>query len=155
MTTRRSKHWGLPVITSSLVAVAVVAWVFWTSSACRAAISETAHNLLLDARVSGNIESLDKGLRGAPDHTIFDLQQGVFAKASQWHEYGVGFGAELGVVDEGRPAWWMAEWPQPVQVNLIALSGTYENQPQPATGWKIEFRRDGQWITHARRRRLV
>ena len=150
MTTRRSEHWGLPVITSSLVAVAVVAWVFWTSSACRAAISVTARNLLLDARVSGNIESLDKGLRGAPDHMIFDLQQGVFAKASQWHEYGVGFGVELGVVDEARSVWWMAEWPQPVQVNLIALSGTYDNQPQPTTGWKIEFRRDGQWITHAR-----
>jgi hypothetical protein len=25
----------------------------------------------------------------------------------------------------------MAEWPQPVQVNLLALSGTYDNQPQP------------------------
>ena len=150
MTTHRSEHRNLPVITSSLVAVAIVALVFWTSSTCRAAISETARNLLLDARVSGNVESLDQGLRGAPDHMIFDLQEGVFARASQWHEYGVGFGADLGVVDEDRPVWWMAEWPQPVQVNLIALSGTYDNQPQPATGWRIEFRREGQWITHAR-----
>ncbi len=151
MTTHRSRHRGRPVIMCSLVAVAIVAWIVSMSPACSAApISQTARNLLLDARGSGNIESLDKGLRGAPDQMIFDLQQGAFAKASQWHEYGVGFGEDLGVVSEERPVWWMAEWPQPVQVNLIALSGTYDNQPQPTTGWKIEFRRDGQWITHAR-----
>jgi PKD repeat protein len=113
-------------------------------------ISESARNLLLDARVSSNIESLDQGLRGGPDHMIFDLQQGAFATASQWHEYGVGFQAELGVVGEGHPVWWMAEWPQPVQVNLLALSGTYDNQPQPRTAWRIEFRREGRWTTHAR-----
>jgi PKD repeat protein len=115
-----------------------------------ARISETARNLLLDARVSSNIESLVQGLRGGPDHMIFDLQQETFATPSQWHEYGVGFQAQLGVVGEERPVWWMAEWPQAVQVNLVALSGTYDNQPQPTTAWKIEFRRDGRWMTHAR-----
>ena len=115
-----------------------------------ARISETARNLLLDARVSSNIESLDRGLRGGPDHMLFDLQRGAFATASQWHEYGVGFQAELGVVDEENPAWWMAEWPEPVEINLVALSGTYDNQPQPTTAWKIEFRREGRWMTHAR-----
>jgi chitodextrinase len=44
----------------------------------------------------------------------------------------------------------MAEWPEPVEINLVALSGTYDNQPQPTTAWKIEFRRDGRWMTHAR-----
>ena len=107
-------------------------------------------NLLLDATVSGNIESLDKGLRGAADHMLFDVARGTFARNSPWHEYGVGFGADLGVVAEDRPVWWMAEWPQPVAINLLALSGTYDNQPQPDTAWKIEFRREGRWITHAR-----
>jgi PKD repeat protein len=151
MTTHRSRHWGLPVITSTLVAVAIAAWVFRASPAYSAArISETARNLLLDAKVSGNVESFGKGLRGAADHMIFNLQTRAFAKASQWHEYGVGFGEDLGVVGEGRPVWWMAEWPRPVQINLIALSGTYDNQSQPDTGWKIEFRREGQWTIHAR-----
>jgi len=115
-----------------------------------ARISETARNLLLDARISSNIESLDRGLRGGPDHMIFDLQQGAFATPSQWHEYGVGFQAQLGIVGEEHPVWWMAQWPEPVRVNLLALSGTYDNQPQPTTAWKIEFRREGRWMTHAR-----
>jgi hypothetical protein len=125
--------------------MALVAWLLCTHGAWgQQPTSLTARNLLLDARVSGNIESLGKGLRGAADHMIFDLAQGTFAKSSQWHEYGVEFGADLGVVPEDRPVWWMAEWPQPVRINLIALSGTYENQPQPDTAWKIEFRRDGK-----------
>ena len=81
---------------------------------------------------------------------IFDLQQGAFATPSQWHEYGVGFQAQLGIVGEEQPVWWTAEWPEPVRVNLLALSGTYDNQPQPTTAWKIEFRREGRWMTHAR-----
>ena len=49
---------------------------------------------------------------------------------------------------EDQPAWWMAEWEEPVQANLIMLSGVYPNQPQPETAWKIEIRQDGQWKTH-------
>lgn len=113
-------------------------------------IPESAHNLLLDAKVSGNLESYQKGLRGAADHLVYDTARGRFVKESQWHEYGVGFGAELGVVPEDKPAFWLAEWSQPVTANFIALSGVYENQPQPNTAWRIELRRQGQWTTHAR-----
>ena len=106
-------------------------------------------NLLLDAKASGNLEGFKQGLRGAPDQMIYDLQRRAFAKPSQHHEYGVGFQKELGVVPEDKPALWMAEWPKPVQANLIVLSGVYPNQPQPETCWKIERRRDGNWLTHA------
>ncbi len=151
MTAQRSGLRRMPALRFYLIVVAIPICGFLANPECGAArIFETARNLLLDAKVSGNIESLDKGLRGVPDHMIFDLQQGAFAKVSQWHEYGVGFRAELGVVDEEHPVWWMAEWPQPVRVNLLALSGTYDNQPQPTTAWKIEFRREGRWMTHAR-----
>ncbi len=140
-----------PAFKSPLVVAALAAWLLCTGSACgQGHVSLTTGNLLLDASVSGNIESLDKGLRGEADHMLFDVAQGTFAESSQWHEYGVGFGADLGIVPEGRPVWWMAEWPQPVAINLIALSGTYDNQPQPDTAWKIQFRRDGKWVTHAR-----
>ncbi|MFQ6098154.1 MAG: PKD domain-containing protein [Armatimonadota bacterium] len=108
------------------------------------------HNLLMDANVSGNLESFNKGLRGAPDHVIYDVQRHEFVRASTWHEYGVGFGEDLGVVPEEKPAFWMAEWPEPVQANLILLSGVYPNQRQPDTCWKIEVRRDGKWMTFAR-----
>jgi len=113
-------------------------------------IPELAENLLVDAEVSGSLESYKKGLRGAPDHMIYDLQRRRFVKTSQWHEYGVGFQQDLGVVPEDRPAWWMAEWRSPVKANLIVLSGVYDNQPQPNTAWKIDLRRGGRWLTHAR-----
>jgi len=111
-------------------------------------VPASAHNLLVEAKVSGNLESYDKELRGSPDHMIYDLQHRRFVKRSQWHEYGVGFGKDLGVVPENKPAYWLAEWPSPIQANLIALSGVYPNQPQPETGWKIELRREGKWVTH-------
>ncbi|MBN1420860.1 MAG: PKD domain-containing protein [Planctomycetes bacterium] len=110
----------------------------------------SAENLLVGAKVSGNLESYDQGLRGRPDHMVYDAAKGRFLRDSQWHEYGVGFGSSLGIVPEARPAWWMAEWSEPVEANLIILSGTYPNQPQPDTAWKIEVRRDGKWIPHAR-----
>ena len=115
-------------------------------------IPESAHNLLLEAKVSGNLESFEKGLRGAVDHMVYDNQTGRFVKESQWHEYGVGFGEDLGIVaeDEDKGAWWMAQWKKSIKANLMVLSGVYDNQPQPNTAWKIELRREGEWRVHAR-----
>ncbi len=105
-------------------------------------------NLLVQAKASGNLESFDKGLRGAADHMVYDLQRAEFVKPSRYNEYGVGFGQDLGVVPEQRPAWWLAEWAEPIRANLILLTGTYNNQPQPDTAWKIEIRQSGKWETH-------
>jgi len=113
-------------------------------------IPRSAKNLLVGAKLSGNLESYRKGIRGASDHMIYDLQQRRFVKSSQWHEYGVGYGQSLGIVPEEHPAWWMAEWPKLVEANLIVFSGVYPNQPQPETCWKIELHRNGSWSTHAR-----
>ena len=113
-------------------------------------IPESAHNFLVDAKIRGNLESYGEGLRGEVDHMIYDLQRGRFVKSSQWHEYGVGFGRGLGIVAEDKPAWWMAEWPKDIEANMIVLSGVYDNQPQPQTGWKIELRHKGKWRTHER-----
>ena len=109
-----------------------------------------ARNLLVEAKVSGNLMSQKLGRRGEVDHVIFDIREGRFVKRSQWHEWGVGFGKDLGVVPESKPAWWLAEWSRPVTARMIVLSGAYPNQPQPKTGWKIEVRRGGRWTTHAR-----
>lgn len=140
------KHVGR-LLASSLILASCVQ-LSETYSAVR--IPQWTHNLLVDAEVTGNLGSYQKGLRGAPDHMIYDLQHRRFVKASQWHEYGVGFGQDLGVVPEDRPARWMAQWPQPIRANLIVLSGVYENQPQPETAWKIELRSSDKWLTHAR-----
>ena len=112
-------------------------------------LSASVENLLVRAKASGNLESFDKGLRGAADHVVYDLERAEFVKPSRYNEYGVGFGQDLGVVPEQRPAWWMAEWAEPIRANLILLTGTYSNQPQPDTAWKIEIRRSGQWKAHA------
>ena len=145
------KHSRLSCIGSVFFGMAFVVLLVWTSSARgMEPIPEAGPNLLVDAEVSGNLDSFNKGLRGQVRDMIFDHHIGAFVNPSQWHEYGVGFNQDLGVVPEDKPAWWMAEWPQPVEANLILLSGTYDNQPQEDTGWKIELRRDGQWTTHAR-----
>jgi chitodextrinase len=113
-------------------------------------IPASARNLLLDAKVSGNLESYDKGQRGAADHVVYDIQRKEFVRASGWHEYGVGFQQDLGVVPEEAPALWMAQWSKPVAANLIVLSGVYDNQPQPTTAWKIELHNEQGWTTLAR-----
>jgi len=126
----------------------------WLAAALDAAetpaLPASVHNLLVEAKVSGDLDGYKLGMRGKADHMVYDLRQRRFVKDSQWHEYGVGFGKDLGVVPEDKPAWWMAEWPKPVQANLIVLSGVYPNQPQPETCWKIELRHEGKWAVHAR-----
>ena len=67
-------------------------------------IPASTHNLILDATVSGNLESYEKGLRGAPGDVIYDVVNQRFRRPSQWHEYGVGFGQDRGVVPEAKPA---------------------------------------------------
>ena len=83
---------------------------------------------------------------GGLNTSFLTFKKATLDQPSDWQEYGVGFGAELGIVAEDKPAFWLAEWPQPIEANLIALSGAYPNQPQPNTAWKIEVRRDGMWI---------
>jgi len=129
--------------------VALAAWAMPAAAQELPRIPAATHNLLVDARISSNLESFDKGLRGARNHMIFDTAAGRFVEESQWHEYGVGFGEDLGVVPEDDPAFWMAEWDEPVEANLIVLTGVYPNQPQPDTSWKIERRGGGEWTTHA------
>lgn len=109
-----------------------------------------AHNQLVDAKVSGNMESYDQGLRGKAGHVVYDVVHRKFNEKSTWHEYGIGAGKTLGIVSEDTPVFWMAEWSAPVTANLIRLRGAYPNQPQPDTAWKIEVRRDGAWQEHAR-----
>ncbi len=109
-----------------------------------------AHNQLVDANVSGNMESYEQGLRGKPGHVIYDVVQGKFREKSGWHEYGIGAAKTLGIISEDAPVYWLAEWPAPITANLIRLRGAYPNQPQPDTAWKIEVRSEGTWREHAR-----
>jgi len=115
-------------------------------------IPASTHNLLLNARVSGNLESFGKGVLGEPEYLIYDVVNQRFRQPSQRPVYEVSPGQDLGVVPEDKPAFWMAEWPAPVSANFIVLRGVrmYHFYAQPNTAWKIELRRQGQWTTHAR-----
>ena len=116
---------------SALLSLAIALLPVWVGSGVAGArIPGSAENLLCRAKISSNFASYKKGLRGEPDHMIYDNQRGRFVKKSQYHEYGVGFGEDLGVLAESKPAWWMAEWDKPVKANLISLSGVYPNQPE-------------------------
>jgi hypothetical protein len=132
------------------VKATVLLMIIMTVNSWAIRIPESVHNMLLEANLSGNLDSFEKGLRGAVDHIVYDNQTVKFMKESQWHEYGVGFGEDLGIVAEDKAAWWMARWDESVKANLIVLSGVYDNQPQPNTAWKIELRREGRWHVHAR-----
>ena len=151
MNTKGNTHFAtkLRAFTVTLIAFTAVQ----ASGNPKVRISDYAPNLLVDAKVSGNLESYSKGLRGAADHMIYDTKKEVFVKPSPWNEYGVGFGQNLGVVSEADPAWWMAKWPKAVKANTIVLTGVYGNQPQPETCWKIELRQEGRWTTHAQGKR--
>jgi inosine-uridine nucleoside N-ribohydrolase len=104
----------------------------------------------VDAKLSGNMDTFGKGVRGRPVHVVYDLQRCRFQEWGPWNEYGVGLHQDVGVVSEDRAAFWMAEWPRSVAANLIRLSGAYPNQPQRKTAWKIEIRRNGKWHVHDR-----
>ena len=113
----------------------------------RVQLPAEVENLLLEATISSNMPTDSHGLRGEPHHMIFDPSAGAFIADSEWHEFGVEHRATIGVVAESDPIWWLAEWDQPVEANLILLSGSYPNQRQPDTGWRIELRVDGEWET--------
>ncbi len=134
-------------------------------------IHHREHNLLLDATLSGNMESFNVGLRRfdggecQPSFLVYDFKKQSFLDFSRWirhkhkrmvvkadvYAYGVNRNANLGVVPENKAAHWMAEWEAPVSANFITLTGSYpEESSQASTAWKIELRSNGQWRDHAR-----
>ena len=75
-------------------------------------------NLLVDAKLTGNLATFDRGTRGEPNHLVYDTAMDEFVTSSKWHEYGIGFDQDLGVVSEENAAWWQATWQKPVQAKL-------------------------------------
>lgn len=109
-------------------------------------IPKSVDNLLVSAKATANVYKFDeKGVRGGPRQMIYDTRKRGFVVPTQWHETGVGYNKNIGVVKESDPVFWEAEWKEPVQVNFMSFSGTYENQRQQKTAWKIEVRQNGKW----------
>lgn len=132
-------------------------------------IHHREHNLLLDATLSGNMDSFNVGLRRfdggdcQPKFLVYDFKKQEFLGFSRWiyhptkklarktdqYAYGVKKDADLGVIQESNAAYWLAEWPDPVSANFLTLMGSYPDEPSQAnTAWKIELRSNGIWRVH-------
>ncbi|MBT8377474.1 MAG: metallophosphoesterase family protein, partial [Bacteroidia bacterium] len=97
--------------------------------------------LLSEATVSGNVTNG----RGIPEHILFDPSTNDYAIPSNYNEYGVAFGENLGTptADEGMK--WQVNWPNNKSFNYLTFGGVYSDQPQPNTMWRISYRNAGVW----------
>ncbi|MCX7920441.1 MAG: hypothetical protein N3B21_00240 [Clostridia bacterium] len=100
-------------------------------------------NLLMDpdAKINGNAGDWSHLgiIRGSTYEIIYDPYQNRYKSKGAWNEYGVPYNANLGKIGEDKAFYWTAEWPSPIDVNYISLAGSYPNQPQTNTMWKIEI----------------
>ena len=102
--------------------------------------------LLPSATLSGNAGNNG---RGAPSHILYDPAKNDYHVRTQWNEYGVAHGANLGTASEQNAFCWTVSWSSPKRVNYITFGGTYPNQPQPNTMWKVQYLNSGRWNTIA------
>ena len=98
--------------------------------------------LSADAKVTGSVTSG----RGLPTDILYNPATANFATSSRHSEYGVNFGQNLGLVKEEDPFFWRVDWETPKLINHITFAGTYPNQPQPNTMWKISYLNGSDWV---------
>ena len=94
-------------------------------------------NLALNAKLSGSIVNG----RGIPSDIIYNLNTDKFLTPSTHEEYGVSYKATI----NANEFTYSMQWDEPILVNYITFAGSYENQPQPNTGWKISVLVDGEF----------
>jgi hypothetical protein len=97
--------------------------------------------LITDVTLSGNVSG-----KGNVNTILYDPSINDYSQVTNWNEYGVSHGLNLGKpgVDEGFK--WQANWLNVKYINYITFGGSYTNQPQPNTLWRISYRVDGNWI---------
>ena len=96
----------------------------------------------MDATVSGNIPSG----RGGPEDILYDPSINDYYNVTDYNEYGVFFGQNIGTPDIDNGVKWQVNWENVKYINYITFGGSYPNQPQPDVLWKISYRLDGNWI---------
>jgi hypothetical protein len=98
--------------------------------------------LMDGAVVSGSIAN--EQARGIPTDILWDPSTNDWASPSDWHEYGMAFDSMMAAT-EHDPFYWQVEWPTAKNINYITITGCYDNQPQPHTGWAIQMDSAGTW----------
>lgn len=101
--------------------------------------------LLPSATLSGSVAQ-GSG-RGTPLDILYDPAAGDYKVTTSFAEYGVSYQENLGPVDAENGFYWRTDWSSPKFVNYITFGGTYPNQPQPNTHWRVSYLREGIWNT--------
>ncbi len=99
--------------------------------------------LSVDATLSGSVP-VGTG-RGTPLDILYDPSIGNYASVTQFNEYGVAVSEDLGTPTIGNGLNWQVTWTTAKQINYITFGGTYPNQPQPNTAWRISYRNNAVW----------
>jgi len=79
--------------------------------------------------------------RGEPMDILFDPKKGNYHTGSELSEYGVDYREKI----DGVFIWGVV-WESPKLINYITIGGTYPNQPQPNTNWKISYELNGNEV---------
>ena len=87
--------------------------------------------------------------RGNPEDILYDPSINAYHVVTNWNEYGVNFGEDLGTVGIDDGFKWQVNWPNVKYINYITIGGSYANQDQANSMWKISHRKDGVWTTLA------
>ncbi|WP_178988580.1 fibronectin type III domain-containing protein [Winogradskyella schleiferi] len=98
--------------------------------------------LLPEATLSG---SVDVG-KGTPLDILYDPSINDYHLTTSYNEYGVSHNLNIGTPDVDNAYKWQVNWPNVKYINYITFGGTYPNQPQPNTMWRISYRLDGNWF---------
>ena len=99
--------------------------------------------LLEEAVLSGSVD----GGRGDLNHILYDPSKDDYFVATSWNEYGVNFGENLGTPGADDGFEWRVDWPTSKAINYVTFGGTYVNQPQPNSLWRISYLTGGVWVT--------
>tara|TARA_R110002111_G_scaffold296_1_gene2761 strand:- start:15459 stop:20003 length:4545 start_codon:yes stop_codon:yes gene_type:complete len=99
--------------------------------------------LLEDATVTG---STPDG-RGRPQAILYDPSIDDYFIRTDWNEYGVAFGQNLGRPEADNGFKWQVDWTVPKAINYVTFGGTYANQPQPNAMWRVSYLNNDEWIT--------
>ena len=97
--------------------------------------------LLDDAVLSGTVGDG----RGTMEAILYDPIADNYYTPTRFNEHGVAYQENLGrpVADDGFR--WQVDWPTPKRINYITFGGTYPNQPQPNSMWRISYLHNGSW----------
>ncbi|MDN3493593.1 fibronectin type III domain-containing protein [Winogradskyella bathintestinalis] len=98
--------------------------------------------LLPEATLSGSVISG----KGTPLDILYDPAINDYFITTAYNEYGVSHNLNIGRPDVHNGYKWQVNWPNVKYINYITFGGTYPNQPQPNTKWRISYRYDGNWI---------